>query len=93
MLYDDDAGWRRDDVLKTGFGTALVVVGIVLPMIRTSGEVAIFDENVIWCFWRGTAWMVRKKEVSTGESNKTNTTNKIHMALFAIPSAIVSSFA
>jgi magnesium transporter len=108
MLYDND-GWRRDDVLKTGFGTALVVVGIVLPMIRTSGEVAIFDENVIWCFWRGTAWWiylstttsiafvcyllyrkVRKEEVSTGERNKTN---MIHMALFAIPSAIVSSFA
>jgi len=84
-------------------------------MIRTSGEVAVFDENVIWCFWRGTAWWiylstttsiafvcyllyrkVRKEEVSTGERNKTNKTNKtnmIHMALFAIPSAIVSSFA
>jgi hypothetical protein len=114
ILYNsgEKKGWRRAAVLKTGFGTTLVVVGIVLPMIHTSGEVAMFDEGVIWCFWRGTAWwiyfsttmslagvcfllyrVVRAKAEKNQKNQKSNKSNKVHMVLFAVPPAIVSSFA
>jgi hypothetical protein len=144
---NEKAGWRWWAVGKTGLGTALVVVGISLPIVKASSEVAVFDEDAIWCFWRGTAWwayfistivtavvcfgvyrLVRPKELDRDEGERdvlvrptnkgliarycgpktelckkpyseikdvpaNHKHNKLHMVLFAVPSAILGAFA
>jgi hypothetical protein len=143
----EEAGWRRWAVAQTGLGTALVVTGIILPIVKASSEVAVFDEEAIWCFWRGTAWwiyfiatgvtavvcfgvyrLVRPKKLDRDEGERdvlVRPTNrgfiaryfgpktelrkkpyseikdvpanhkhdKLHMVLFAVPSAILGAFA
>jgi hypothetical protein len=146
-MHKEKAGWRTKAVLRTGFGTSIVVVGITLPIITAPSDVAVFDEDAINCFWGGVVWWVYfvstsvlaascfivyriirptklvKEEIETRlvrvrdtsgslwnqyfgpkvEKNKTfykisdvppnNKHNKVHMALFAIPSAILGAFA
>lgn len=57
-LYDKGKGWKRKAVGRTSGGTALVVLGIVLPILTASNEVAVFNEEAIWCFWRNTTWWI-----------------------------------
>lgn len=57
-LRDEKPGWRWVAVGQTSLGTLLVVVGITLPVVNASSEVAVFDEKAIWCFWRGAVWWV-----------------------------------
>lgn len=58
-LYDKAREeYKMKAVRQIGGGTALVVVGIALPVAFLPATVAIFDDTAIWCFWRGTTWWI-----------------------------------
>ena len=50
--------YKCKPVSFTLIGTLLVVVGIFLPILKASTEVAKFDVSAIWCFWGGRLWWI-----------------------------------
>lgn len=102
--------WYKKEVLMDNFwwtvlGTIFVLAGVTLPIIpifMTSGDVAKFDENAIWCFWRGWKWWLYVGLTSFfsmvfvillcvwSPENKKN--NRVHMVLFSVPAAVVGAF-
>jgi hypothetical protein len=106
-VFFQDGKWRREAVLRAAFGTLLVCVGIILPIISVSSEVAEFDTHDLWCFWRATEWWVYFVTTSVlalvcwvldqvfrnKESNDNNKNNRFLMLLFSVSSAVLGAFA
>jgi hypothetical protein len=86
----------------TSLGTLFVVAGITLPIVTTSGDVAVFDENAIWCFWSGDEWWFYVGLTSAfaivstfslwAWSPKDKYNNRLHMVLFSVPAAVLGAF-
>jgi hypothetical protein len=54
----DRGHYKCKAVSFTLVGTLLVVAGIILPILEASNEVAKFDVDALWCFWRGRRWWI-----------------------------------
>lgn len=48
---------RKPMFFRTVLGTGVVVAGVVLPVLASSGNVYEYDEQALWCMWRQPLWI------------------------------------